>query len=161
MGLCMKKTKKQFQWTRAWNGALHAWKTRFVVLVWIFPFLWEMNIPSVSYASARSQYIVNWAATQCLLTSVDSDEPVQPPFKLTNSKRCSVSSLTQRLAKALIRLCICAGWSEALLVQHTTLLEISCHGSIIFYGGSDFAYIFNSWSACLPLIWFGKRSEMF
>ena len=29
----------------------------------------------------------------------------------------------------MIRLCICAGWSEASLVPHTTLLEISCHGS--------------------------------
>ena len=41
----------------------------------------------------------NWAATcdfqQCgILTSVDSDMPVQPPFKLRTSKRCSVSSLT-------------------------------------------------------------------
>ena len=27
------------------------------------------------------------------LTSVDSDEPVQPPVKLRNSKRCSVSSV--------------------------------------------------------------------
>ena len=32
---------------------------------------------------------------------------------------------------ALIRLRVCAGWSEPLLVAHTTLLEISCHGSII------------------------------
>ena len=32
---------------------------------------------------------------QCdILTSVDSDEPVQPPYKLRNSKLCSVSSLT-------------------------------------------------------------------
>ena len=32
---------------------------------------------------------------QCgILTSVDSDEPVQPPFKLRNSKWCPVSSLT-------------------------------------------------------------------
>ena len=31
---------------------------------------------------------------------------------------------------ALIRLRVCAGWSEPLLVAHTTLLEISCHGSI-------------------------------
>ena len=32
---------------------------------------------------------------QCgILTSVDSDDPVQPPFKLSNSKCCSVSSLT-------------------------------------------------------------------
>ena len=35
----------------------------------------------------------------------------------------------KRLAKALIRLRICAGWSEALLVAHTTLLVISCCGS--------------------------------
>ena len=40
-----------------------------------------------------------WAAAsdfqQCgILTSVDSDQPVQPPFKLWNSKWCSVSSLT-------------------------------------------------------------------
>ena len=34
-----------------------------------------------------------------------------------------------RQAKALIRLCICVGWSEPLLVAHTTLLVISCHGS--------------------------------
>ena len=40
-----------------------------------------------------------WAETcnfqQCgIFTSVDWDEPVQPPFKLRNSKWCSVSSLT-------------------------------------------------------------------
>ena len=33
------------------------------------------------------------------------------------------------LCLALIRLRICAGWSEPLLVAHSTLLEISCHGS--------------------------------
>ena len=32
---------------------------------------------------------------QCgILTSVDSDEAAQPPFKLSNSKCCSFSSLT-------------------------------------------------------------------
>ena len=32
---------------------------------------------------------------QCgILTSVDSDEPEQPPVKLRTSKRCLVSSLT-------------------------------------------------------------------
>ena len=35
----------------------------------------------------------------------------------------------KRLANTLIRLCIFAGWSEPLLVPHTTLLEISCRGS--------------------------------
>ena len=29
-----------------------------------------------------------------MLTCVDSDEPVQPPFKLRNSKCCLASSLT-------------------------------------------------------------------
>ena len=38
--------------------------------------------------------------------------------------------ILKRLAKALIRLRACAGWSEALLVAHTTLLEILYHGSI-------------------------------
>ena len=57
---------------------------------------------------------------QCgILTSVDSDKPVQPPFKLRNSKWCSVDSLAV-IEKALIRLCICT---------HTTLFEISCHCS--------------------------------
>ena len=28
-----------------------------------------------------------------ILTSVESDKPVMPPFKLRNSKLCSVSSL--------------------------------------------------------------------
>ena len=36
-----------------------------------------------------------------------------------------------RLAMALIRLRVCAGWSEPLLFAHTTFLEISCHGSSV------------------------------
>ena len=60
-----------------------------------------------------------WAVTrdfqQCgILTSVDSNKPVHHPSKLRYLKWCSVSS---------------AGWSKPLLVAHTTLLEISCHGS--------------------------------
>ena len=49
---------------------------------------------------------------------------------LRNSKWCLVSSLTKRLAKILIRLCVCAGWFEPLLVAHS-MLEISCCGSNI------------------------------
>ena len=52
-------------------------------------------------AQTRSLSVSSQASTteplrfqQCgILTSVDSDEPVQPPFKLRNSKLCSVSSL--------------------------------------------------------------------
>ena len=38
----------------------------------------------------------------------------------------------KQLAKALIRLRVCAGWSEPLLVAHNSLLEISCPGSNMF-----------------------------
>ena len=66
------------------------------------------------------------------LTSVVSDQPAQPPFKLRNSKWCSVSSLnSQRISKRLAKTLIRPGWSEALLVAHTTLLEIPCRGSFI------------------------------
>ena len=41
--------------------------------------------------------------------------------------------ILKRLAKALIRLRVCAGWSEALLVPHTLLLEISCTGSYVHF----------------------------
>ena len=45
--------------------------------------------------------------------------------------------ILKRLAKALVRLRVCAGWSEPLLIAHTTLLEISCHGSHIFLEGAN------------------------
>ena len=38
-------------------------------------------------------------------------------------------NIFKQLANALIRLRVCAGWSEHLLVAHTTLLGISCHSS--------------------------------
>ena len=65
---------------------------------------------------------------QCgFLTSVDSKQPVEPPFKQLNTHR-----IFKRLANALIRLRICAGWPEPLLVTHTLLLEISCRGSLVY-----------------------------
>ena len=48
---------------------------------------------------------------------------------LVSSSALIAYSSDKRLAKALIRLRICAGWSKPLLIAHTTLLEISCHGS--------------------------------
>ena len=39
--------------------------------------------------------------------------------------------ILKQLAKALIRLRVCTGWSEPLLVVHTVVFEISCRGSII------------------------------
>ena len=59
--------------------------------------LYDIDGQSVQIGYAVS--IHNWAVTcyfqQCgILTSADSGEPVQPSFKLRNSKWCSVSSLT-------------------------------------------------------------------
>ena len=69
----------------------------------------------------------------CDMNRQDIDEQVQPPFRLRNFKWCLVSSLIfigySRSEKVLISLPVCAGWSEPLLVAHTTLLEISCCGS--------------------------------
>ena len=57
---------------------------------------WKSNM---FYKSWNSWCFYSWAAT-CdfqqfdILTSVDSDKPVQPLFKLRNSKWCSFNSLT-------------------------------------------------------------------
>ena len=45
------------------------------------------------------------------------------------SQKLNSHIILKLLAKALIRLRVCAGWSAPLLVAHTTLLEISCRGS--------------------------------
>ena len=44
-------------------------------------------------------------------TSVDSDELVQPPFKLRNCKCCLVSRLALLEYSKVLGLCVCAGWS--------------------------------------------------
>ena len=58
------------------------------------------------------------------------------PFSQLNNHR-----IFKRVAKALISLHVCAGWSEPLLVAHTTLLEISSHGS---FGDQSDIYSFSS-----------------
>ena len=66
---------------------------------------WRYGYQHTKDACPFIAYCVNWIrnciyAITCvfqqggILTSVDSDEPVQPPFKLRNSKWCSVNSLT-------------------------------------------------------------------
>ena len=59
------------------------------------------------------------------------------PFKLRNSKRCNVGSSTlveyfKGPAKTLIRLFVCAGLSEPLMVTYTTLsyMGLIAHGWI-------------------------------
>ena len=66
--------------------------------------------------------------------------PLLSPIILRNSKCYSVCSWTVRLAMALIRLRVCTGWSEPLLVSHTTLLEIfiwTIHANCFVFDISD------------------------
>ena len=65
-----------------------------------------------------------------ILTSVDTDEPVSLLLNLEIPNVVS-QGIFKRQAKALIRLFVCACRSDGFLFAHTTLLEISCHGSIM------------------------------
>ena len=87
---------------------------------------------------------------QCgILTSVDSDEPVQPPFRLRNLKWCSVSSLTligftsDKLwldcpyAQADLRLCwlhIPHCWKSHALAQFNVVISAGIHKTLVWIG---------------------------
>ena len=66
-----------------------------------------------------------------ILTSVDLDDRVKLILSLEtpNAVPPEAYRMFKRFAKALMRLCVCAGWSEPLLVTHTTYSEIPCRGS--------------------------------
>ena len=72
----------------------------------------------------------------------------------------------KRQANALISLRVCAGWSESLLVAHTTLLEISCRGSFrsefLYFTRHKLGWADGSLSDCLAILnayksWLNKR----
>ena len=101
-----------------------------------------------------------WAATcnfkQCgVLTSVDSDEPVQPHVKLRKSKWCSVSSLT------LIEYQVTSKGSDQtahMPVAHTTLLEMSCQWLKWFRSNVNCWWMTAGLMArWLIFVWFGWR----
>ena len=73
------------------------------------------------------------------------------------SQLLNTQRIFKRLAKALISLRLCAGWSEALLVAHTTLLEISCHGLYIRQLSTD-SVINNTVSRLVQPLLFAKKS---
>ena len=68
----------------------------------VIPVFFQQNKTNVSFREIAHLIARNPLSSkrhvifqQCgILTSKDSDEPVQPPFKLRNSKCCSFSSLT-------------------------------------------------------------------
>ena len=92
---------------------------------------------------------------------------------MTFSQKLKRHRIFKRLAKALIRLCVCTCWSEALLVAHTILLEISCGGSNVlrnflrFIGESMWLPLFRAYTsysrsrnspACsLHIYWYSVR----
>ena len=65
------------------------------------------------------------------LTSVNLDEPAQPPFTIETPN--GVHRIFKRLAKALTRMRVFAGGQNRWLVAHTRLFEISCRGSYTTY----------------------------
>ena len=90
---------------------------------------WSIECEILWYG-ALVRYI--WATTltfqQCgILTSAASFSAKK--LRMLFSQQLNSHRIFKRLAKALIRLRLCAGWSEALLLAHTTLFEISCRGS--------------------------------
>ena len=47
-----------------------------------------------THCTSKTKWTAAWYFQQCgILTGVDSDKPLQPPFELRNSKWCLVSSL--------------------------------------------------------------------
>ena len=105
-----------------------------------------------------------WASTYdfqhcAILTSVYSDETVQPAFKLRNSVWYFVSNthrIFKRPAKSLIRLSVCAGWSESLLAAHTTLCQNESVW-IYMYGSIKWQVLVTPWRFVLTRVrpyWF-------
>ena len=66
--------------------------------------------------------------------------------------------LFKRLANALIRLRVYAGWSEPLLVSHTTLLEISCRGLKMIFSNDTSVFIPESCVSDNPIRYERTRS---
>ena len=61
--------------------------------------VWEILFLFLMFEMSQRYGLKIWASAcdfqQCgILTCVHLDDPLQPPFKLRNSKLCSVSSLT-------------------------------------------------------------------
>ena len=62
---------------------------------WDYSWSWRPQYRPQSWLGITLISVLACDSQQCgILTSVDSDEPVQPAFKLRNSIWCSVSSLT-------------------------------------------------------------------
>ena len=89
-------------------------KSTFVCQRWINVFFFSF------YSGFKFRYIFNIISTY--IVNVESTLNQQTCARWVNSHR-----IFKRLAKALIRLCVYAGWSEALLVAHTTLLRLKSY----------------------------------
>ena len=73
---------------------------------------------------------VNFHDKLCLsANALYMDLPVRKPALRVCDQAPGYKTYFMLNSKALIRLIIYAGWSEPLLVTHTALLEVSCHGS--------------------------------
>ena len=105
-----RKEKRQLKYFPFWF-IVNIYITEQIRQITIFSFLWHgyfvcnmiqdilifvMNLTGISLKDVKTYNRVVTCDFQecCILTSVDSDKPVQPPSRLRNLKGCSVSSLT-------------------------------------------------------------------
>ena len=70
-----------------------------------------------------------WHFDKCRLRRVCAVPFKGQKLQIMFGKELNTYRIFKRQAKALISQRVCPGWSEPLLVAHTTLLEISCRGS--------------------------------
>ena len=82
-----------------------------------------------SYLSRSMWFPTMWYFDKCRLRRAHAASFKTEKLQMMFGQLLNSHSIFKRQAKALIRLRVCAGWSEALLVALTTLLEISCRGS--------------------------------
>ena len=64
--------------------------------LFVFHLSYYMRVPSLSLLLYEPRHVISNNVVFDKSLSVDSDEPVQPPVKLRNSKCCSVSISTVR-----------------------------------------------------------------
>ena len=87
--------------------------------------LTHLNINGFRQLAFEPQHVISTQCSSLIRLSLETPNNVR-------SVAFNSHSIFKRLAKALIRLRVCAGWSEPLLVAHTTLLKISsfCHYAV-------------------------------
>ena len=109
-------SKIWLNWTNAILCCAPQWVDSYQSLLFLFWF-WGHTVFFIWHLSRDMWFPTMWS----LLFSIET--------QMMFGQWLNIHRIFKRIANALIRLRICTGWSEALQIAHTTLLEIPCHGS--------------------------------